>query len=199
MTFLKFYVAVKGVDQFQDLSRNHEGNMTTISTLLALLMETILEMTHFLQDPLEPANVVGTPRCFGLVQEAILPVTVMFSISCVFLYLGDRLQICIPSITKNTNSKFCTDIHRHLKPQWPSIFEGSPPKTRSNFQPKQGAPFGFQVDIDIRESRWWFQFVFIFSSLPGGNDPIWLYFSDGLVQPPTRNSYTLCCEGGLLP
>ena len=28
-----------------------------------------------------------------------------------------------------------------------SIFEGQPPKTRPKFQPKQGAPFGFQVYI----------------------------------------------------
>ena len=47
--------------------------MTTISILLTLLMETILEMIHFLQDPREPARVVGTPRCFGPIQEAILP------------------------------------------------------------------------------------------------------------------------------
>ena len=36
-------------------------------------------------------------------------------------------------------------------------------------------------------ARWWFQ-IFLFSSLPGGDDPIWRasYFSIGLVQPPTR-------------
>ena len=37
--------------------------------------------------------------------------------------------------------------------------------------------------------RWWFQIFFYFSSLFWGNDPIWrAYFSDGLVQPPTRNA-----------
>ena len=32
--------------------------------------------------------------------------------------------------------------------------------------------------------NWWFQIFFIFTST-WGNDPIWLYFSDGL-KPPTR-------------
>ncbi len=35
-------------------------------------------------------------------------------------------------------------------------------------------------------TRWWFQIFFIFTPT-WGNDPIWRdYFSNGLVQPPTR-------------
>ena len=33
--------------------------------------------------------------------------------------------------------------------------------------------------------RWWFQTFFIFTPI-WGRFPIWLIFSDGLVQPPTR-------------
>ena len=34
-------------------------------------------------------------------------------------------------------------------------------------------------------SRWWFQIFNLFSSLPGGKDPIWrAYFSNGLKPPP---------------
>ena len=37
-------------------------------------------------------------------------------------------------------------------------------------------------------TRWWFQICFMFIPIWGndGNDSIWLIFSDGLVQPPTR-------------
>ena len=36
------------------------------------------------------------------------------------------------------------------------------------------------------EGRWWFQIIFIFTPI-WGRFPIWrAYFSDGLVQPPTR-------------
>ena len=38
----------------------------------------------------------------------------------------------------------------------------------------------------ISKARWWFQIFFIFTPI-WGNDPIWrAYFSNGLVQPPTR-------------
>ena len=39
------------------------------------------------------------------------------------------------------------------------------------------------------KTRWWFQIFFIFTPKIGEDDPIWrAYFSDGLVQPPTRKS-----------
>ena len=38
----------------------------------------------------------------------------------------------------------CVIILTYLEPQLTPIFEGQPPKTRPNFQSKQGAPFGFQ-------------------------------------------------------
>ena len=39
---------------------------------------------------------------------------------------------------------------------------------------------------ETMKARWWFQMFSIFT-FTWGNDPIWrAYFSDGLVQPPTR-------------
>ena len=32
-------------------------------------------------------------------------------------------------------------------PKFAPIFEGQPPQKQALFQPKQGAPFGFQVDV----------------------------------------------------
>ena len=57
---------------------------------------------------------------------------------------------------------------------------------------KEGANVGkfsskkkFRV-VSSMMTGWWFQIFFIFIPI-WGNDPIWrAYFSDGLVQPPTR-------------
>ena len=45
--------------------------------------------------------------------------------------------------------------------------------------------------------RWWFQKLFIFT-LAWGNDPTWLIFSNGLVQPPTRKLFQFVVEKSLL-
>ena len=52
-----------------------------------------------------------------------------------------------------------------------------------------------RYDVTLRRyprffiSRWWFQIFFIFTTI-WGNDLIWrAFFSDGLVQPPTRYGY----------
>ena len=47
------------------------------------------------------------------------------------------------------------------------------------------------LDVETRRSGWWFQILFIFTPICG-NDPIWrAYFSNGLVQPPTRDDIFL--------
>ena len=57
----------------------------------------------------------------------------------------------------------------------------------------KGAGVIYPKDPDIcpKKSRWWFQTFFIF--IPTwGDDPIWrAYFSNGFVQPPTRNGSPL--------
>ena len=48
--------------------------------------------------------------------------------------------------------------------------------------------FGCRETLAV--TRWWFQIFKTFSLLPGEDDPIWrAYFSDGLVQSPSRLEY----------
>ena len=54
----------------------------------------------------------------------------------------------------------------------------------------KGKKAGKERELCIQKPRWWFQISFVFIQT-WGNHPIWrAYFSNGLVQPPTRKRST---------
>ena len=82
---------------------------------------------------------------------------------------------------------------------YPSKTSKNPPCCPTIFQccPKISSSFRSYNSWSSIPPRWWFQTFLEFSPLFGEDEPIltWAYFSNGLVQPPTRPPTSLFSNG----
>ena len=128
-------------------------------------------------------------KAFGALNSLVFVETL------VVLFLDLDSTKCVVEASMRSPNVF---VEFGLKRSWTGVLNGLKSYTHlicMIFLPKKEIvelynylPPGDESCCIQSKSRWWFQIFFLMFTPIWGNDPIWrAYFSDGLVQPPTRN------------